>query len=182
MRTRPTSEESATKASYETVKKALTKTGEEHLFNMNLGDWSDDGHGKTETKTYSCNKPFEKVVAAYAKARSMLDYTVHPDKVFEDCDDHSLTEEVYFAIYDAGYDMLAGFNEQKERDRREKELPEERWGDILDCSQVDKEELGLYVLWFCQQGDPELVFSDEKVGDLFGYAGITETVGYGLFS
>lgn len=181
-RLRPTAKESAEKASTKTVKKAFAASGElRHMFNMNIGDWSDDGHGKTEVRTYACNKPFKAVVAAYKKACKKLDIDIHPDKIFEEYEDHSLTEETYFKIFDAGYDILAGFNETKERARREKDIPTETWEEILEYPQVDKEELGLYVIWFCQQGDPELVFSDEKVEDLFGYAGIQDNVGYGLF-
>jgi hypothetical protein len=181
-RTRPTAEESAEKDSKKTVKKAFAKSGEfRHLFNMNMGDWSGDGHGKTEARAYGCNKPFEKVVAAYKKACKKLDVDIHPDKIFEEYEDHSLTEETYFKIFDAGYDILAGFNEAKERARRERELKHETWEEILEYPQVDHEELGLYVIWFCQQGDPDLVFSDEKVEDLFGYSGIRDNVGYGLF-
>lgn len=181
-RARPTAEESAEKDNTKTVKKAFAPKGDlKYMFNMNLGDWSDDGHGKTETRTYGCNKPFKAVVAAYEKACKLLPTEIHPDKIFEDYEDHSLTEETYFAIFDAGYDMLAGFNEPKERARRERELKDETWETILEYPQVDKEELGLYVIWFCQKADPKLVFSDEKVEDLFGYAGIRDNVGYGLF-
>jgi hypothetical protein len=182
VRTRPTAEESAQKESTKTVRKAFAPKGDlKFLFNMNMGDWSSDGHGKVETKTYACNTSFKGVVAAYKKACKKLDIDIHPDKIFEEYEDQSLVEKTYFKIFDAGYDILAGFNEAKERARREKEIPDETWETLLKYPQVDQEELGLYVLWFCQQGDPKLEFADEKVEDLFGYAGITENVGYGLF-
>lgn len=180
-RTRPTPEESAQKASYKTVKEAFVLTHPHtYLLNLNLGDWSDDGHGKTDVRTLGCNMPFEKVVEAYQAACKKLPTDVHPTEIFSGYEETDLSEDVYFKVFDAGYDLLAGFNEAEERVRREREL-KETWKDLLRHPQVDREEFGLYVLWFCQQGNPDLQFSDEKVQDLFGYYGIREHCGYGLF-
>lgn len=181
-RTRPTAEESAKKASTKTVVKAFAKKGElDHRFTIPIGDWSGDGHGKTEDFVFGCNKPFKDVVAAYKKACKKMPAETFPTFIFEEYEDHSLTEDAYFAMFDAGYDMLAGFNEAKERARREKEIKEETWETILEYPQVEMEELALYILWFCQQGDSKLVFSKESTEKLFGFGGITENVGYGLF-
>ena len=181
-RTRPTAEESATKSSTETIKKAFAKTGDLPCrLTLNIGDWSDDGHGKTEEFVYGCNKPLKSVVAAYKKAAKALPAVIHPTAIFEDYEDHSLTAEAYFAMFDAGYDMLHSFNLASERKRREKELPDETWEDMLKYPQVDPKELSLYIIWFCQQGDPGLVFSEEASERFFGYGGITDGAGYGLF-
>lgn len=181
-RTRPTSEESATKANTETVKEAFAKSGTlPHRFTVNIGDWSDDGHGKTEEYVFGCNKPMKDVVSAFKKASKSLKLVI-PTTIFEDYEDRSLTAKAYFEIFDSGYDMLHGFNEPKERARREKELPDETWEDMLKYPQVDKEELALYILWFCQQGDSSLVFSQETADKLFGFSGIQDNAGYGLFN
>lgn len=173
----------ATKASTETVKKAFVKSGSlPHRFTVNIGDWSDDGHGKTEEYVFGCNKPMKDVVSAFKKACKKLPRETYPTAIFEDYEDHSLTPKAYFEIFDAGYDMLHGFNEPVERARREKDLPDETWEDMLKYPQVDKEELAFYILWFCQQGDSSLVFSKEATEKLFGYAGIRDGAGYGLFN
>ncbi len=113
-RPRPTAKESAERASTETVKKAFAKSGQlKYTFNMPIGDWSDDGHGKTETFVFGCNKPFNDVVDAFRKA-ARADQDISPTEIFHDYENHSLTEDAYFAIFDAGFDMLAGFNEAKE--------------------------------------------------------------------
>lgn len=182
-RTRPTSEESAHKASTETVKEAFAKSGTlPHRFTVNIGDWSDDGHGKTEEYVFGCNKPMKAVVSAFKKACKKFPRETHPTSIFSDYEEHSLTPKAYFEIFDAGYDMLHGFNEPKERARREKDLPDESWEDMLRYPQVDKEELALYILWFCQQGDASLVFSKETADKLFGFFGMTDQAGYGLFN
>lgn len=182
-RTRPTAEDSATKASTETVKKAFAEMGAlPHRFTVNLGDWSHDGHGMTRDYVFGCNKPTKDVVDAFKKACKMLPKEAHPTAIFDDYEDRSLTPKAYFAIFDAGYDMLRGFNEPVERARRCKDLPDETWADMLKYPQVDAEELSLYILWFCQQGDPSLVFSPENAEQLFGYGGIRDGAGYGLFS
>lgn len=136
----------------------------------------------TEDYVFGCNKPMTDVVAAFKKACKVLPKEAHPTAIFEDYEDRSLTPKAYFAIFDAGYDMLHGFNEPKERARREEDLPDETWADLLKCPQVDAEELAFYICWFCQQGDPSLVFSEENAKQLFGYAGIKDGAGYGLFS
>lgn len=181
-RTRPTAKESAAKYNSDKVQKSFAKEGTlGHSFTMTLGDWSDDGHGKTETFAFGCNKPFKAVLAAFKKAEKKLPVVAHPTKIFEEYEDRSLTEEAYFAIFDAGYDMLAGFNEAKERKRRELEIKDETWEDILNNPQVDREELALYTIWFCQQGDDSLEFSQAETEDLFGFSGVRDNVGYGLF-
>jgi hypothetical protein len=183
IRERPTVEESAKKCNTDTVKKAFIKTGGLlYKITVNIGDWSNDGHGKTEDFVYGCNKPLKSIAAAYKKAAKKLPEVIHPINVFEHYEDKSLTAEAYFAMFDAGYDMLAGFNNAKERVRREKHLKDETWEDILQYPQVGPDEFSLYILWFCQQGDPGLVFSKESSEKLFGYGGITENVGYGLFT
>jgi len=182
-RTRPTSEESATKANTETVKGAFAKSGSlPHRFTVNLGDWSSDGHGKTKDFVFGCNKPMKDVAAAFKNACKKFPRETHPTAIFEDYEDRSLTPLAYFEILDSGYDMLHGFNEPVERARREKELPDETWEELLKYPQVDTEELALYILWFCQQGDSSLVFSKEATEKLFGYSGITDGAGYGLFT
>lgn len=180
-RARPTAEESATKSNADIIKKAFAQKGTlSHKFNMPVGDWSNDGHGKTVTFVFGCNKPLAAVVEAFNNAAKKLPSVIKPTAIFEDYQDHSLTEEAYFAMFDAGYDMLAGFNEPEERARRIAELHDETWDTILEYPQVEKKEFASYILWFCQQADPELVFSEEITESLFGYSGIRENVGYGL--
>ncbi len=181
-RARPTAEESAEKANPKTVKKGFAEKGSlTYKFSMPLGDWSDDGHGKTETFTFGCNKPMSAVVEAFKKAAKKLANAIHPTVVFHDYEDSSLDAEAYFAMFDAGYDMLAAFNGADERARRLKDLPKETWETLLEYPQVEQKDLALYVLWFCQQADPTLVFSEETAESLFGYGGIREHCGYGLF-
>lgn len=182
-RIRPTAEESATKSNADAVKKAFAGPGVlSHKFSLPIGDWSDDGHGKTETFIFGCNKPMTAVVEAFNKAAKKFPSETHPTSIFSDYEDHSLSAEDYFAIFDVGYDLLAGFNEPEERARRVKELPTETWEEILEYPQVQQEELARYVLWFCKQGDSELVFSEETPTEaLFGHSGIRDHCGYGLF-
>jgi hypothetical protein len=181
-RARPTAEESATKASPKTVKKGFAERGSlNYRFSMPLGDWSGDGHGRTQAFVFGCNSPMAAVVAAFEGAVNKLPGVAHPTSIFSEYGNRSLDAEAYFAMFDAGYDMLAEFNEAKERARRVKELPRETWEVILDYPQVECEDLALYVLWFCQQGNPSLVFSEEDSDSLFGYGGIRDAVGYGLF-
>lgn len=177
-RGRPSVRECKGKASYRTVRKALSKKLLPHVFKMTVGDWSDDGHGKTETFFVSSNKPFKNVISAYRKAK----VAVVPSSIFNDFEESSLSSEDYLRMFDDGYDMLVDFNEPKERARRAKQLPSETWQDILDCPQIEPVDLVYYIIWCCQRGDPKLKFSvDSDIKDLFGYYGAS-SVGYGLFN
>lgn len=47
---------------------------ETHQINLILGDWSNDGHGKTCTKTVRCNLSYEELQKAYVKGSEIVGF------------------------------------------------------------------------------------------------------------
>jgi len=51
-------------------------SSEMHQINLILGDWSDDGHGKTCTKTVRCNLTLEELQKAYEKGSEIVGFSL----------------------------------------------------------------------------------------------------------
>ena len=60
-----------------------------------LGDWSDDGHGKTDKILLESNKPVEEVQEAYRNSCKLMkiDFHDHDDGICVNYEQNSLTVE-----------------------------------------------------------------------------------------
>lgn len=140
MSERPSVEQCSGKATQDTVKNSLSKDPLRFEFNIPIGDWSGDGHGKFESFHISCNKPLKEVIKAFKNARKKLPNDTAPTSIFEGYEDYSLTSETYLSVFNAGYDLLSHFNTPTERKRRLKKIPSETWDDILKYPQIYTED------------------------------------------
>lgn len=149
------------------------------IVKFQIGDWSDDGHGKCDYYSVKMNVDGDGVRKAYKSAKKKLPKCIDPAKIFDEYEDSSLTKEVYETALEHGYDFLKGFKEDKGRKER---LPDETLEEQLEYPQIDTRDFLDYIIWFLKQGDPELTAKvvDPETKDVFPSYG-EEGFGYGLF-
>jgi hypothetical protein len=134
-----------------------------HQFTIDIGDWSDDGHGKKNTFTFAANKPIEDVREAYFAAKKRLK-KLCPESFCNGYEDRHIPDEIYNALTDAGCPLPAG-----------------------DPESIDTKGMALIVAWFCMQGNADLlVVPCEPVPSLAFYGQDAKRrhigfFGYGLF-
>lgn len=80
----------------------------EHKESLIIGDWSEDGHGKTETINFNCTHGRDEIREAYQKFVdkhhiSLHDYT--DDSILVEYEDYALSQETYHALELAGIDF-----------------------------------------------------------------------------
>lgn len=133
-----------------------------HKFKIAIGDWSDDGHGKCEYFQAASEKPIGEVREAYFRALAALPEK-SPESFCNTYEDSEVTERVRGLMESAGIDL------------RDEEM-------------LCPEDMAQYVVWFLNQGDPELrctlVPDDVPTLHRFGYDGSGRHIGgfgYGLF-
>jgi hypothetical protein len=141
-----------------------------HRFNLQIGDWSGDGHGRNISYLIDSNKPIEEVRKAFYKAQEKFDRAVWPTSLCDRYQTYSITEEVANKIVASGYtDPLGDFDEDDK------------------VYYVEVDELATYTLWFITQGDPTLglVHCQEEIPSFhfYGYQDgkHIDGIGYGLF-
>jgi hypothetical protein len=135
---------------------------ERYEFEIPVGDWSDDGHGKCEYYRASATKPFEDVCKAFVKARQKLG--ISPEEVCSDYQEGSPSTEIIEAFAKAGY-----------------QFPEDFFS----------REMAELIVWYLNEGDPgldaRLQPEDEQRSILrnWEFVDITgenlDQFGYGLF-
>lgn len=110
------------------AKKAAEKR---HDFDIPIGDWSDDGHGKCEYFQASAAKPFKAVCLAYATARAKFKALgFSPEDLCSEYEDNEVPEETVELLKEHGFEIH----------------PDDFYA----------EEFAKLVVWFLNQGDPDL--------------------------
>jgi hypothetical protein len=137
-------------------------------FNIQIGDWSGDGHGHCENFRFVANKPIVDVREAYFAAKKRHP-NICPEKF---CDEHevgTIPDDVHAALLAAGAPI--------------------RSEDDLEQEGITAEELAAIVAWFCCQGDSDLVIKPDPAPPVpyLAFYGQDDKsrhigfIGYGLF-
>jgi hypothetical protein len=134
-----------------------------HPFTIQIGDWSDDGHGKCETFYATAARPIDIVREAYFTAKKKHP-DVCPESFCNDYEDSVVPAEVR--------DRIAALGGPKIGD------------------DFDPEQMANVVAWFIGLGDPEIdarIEPRETVPTLAFYGNDKKRrhigfIGYGLFS
>lgn len=139
-------------------------------FQIPIGDWSNDGHGKCEYFTASSFKTFEDVCKAYEKAKEKFkDDNFSPESFCDEYESAAVDPNTFQLMKKHGFIK----------------------GDIDDLEDFYIDEMADFVVWFLNQGDPELnVKLDNKPVPCLNnwqYAEIVKgktlgQFGYGMFS
>lgn len=104
---------------------------QKHPFIIPIGDWSDDGHGKCEYFHATAEKPFKDVCLAFKAARELFKTDgFTPEKVCDEYQDSQISDEHVEFLAKRGYEV--------------------------DPENFYTEEMAELVVWFLNQGDPEL--------------------------
>lgn len=149
-----------------------------YKFELELGDWSDDGHGKTEDYLIHSNKPVEDVRESYFKAVGLTGINFGGE-VCSDYGDGELDLDLYEKFKELGY-----------------VFDEEKWDiefnskNICDSIYVERSAFMDLALWFIKLGDStlELKIIEKDPVDSFHFYGFDEKgrhiefFGYGLFN
>lgn len=108
------------------------------FFDLPIGDWSSDGHGKCDWFTVETNKPLQECFDAWFFAKEKFPTEVHPDNICSDYQDNTITIELREQIKELGF---TGFDDMEIYN-------DEIW--------MDREKLAEYQIWFMMQGDSNL--------------------------
>jgi hypothetical protein len=84
------------------MRTSITTDPRPHAVNLVVGDWSDDGHGKTETVMIMSNFDQKQIRAAYKKGVKTLGLDV-AEHVCEDYEDSILSLKDYKTLSDKGF-------------------------------------------------------------------------------
>lgn len=136
-----------------------------HTFQLVLGDWSNDGHGRTQTVMLRADAPIEKVREAFFKAQTLLPEVLDPTTMCAEYQETEISEE-----------CLRQLKQHKAPRPRKDE------GCSLDW-------LARYTVWFINQGNPKLEVKRVKreTYPTLHFYGMDERgrhigfIGYGLF-
>lgn len=135
-----------------------------HIIALTVGDWSDDGHGKTATHIYETNLPRSELNKAFDAGTEKVGFNL--ENVCEDYEDNTLLRADYDLLVDAGITWTDQEYRPEQWDREDPNSDFTLWHDSFA------------LLWMkiAQLGNPELVFKEVKDNT----ANI-EIGGYGLF-
>jgi len=103
-----------------------------YTFQLVLGDWSNDGHGRAYTRIFRANAPIEKVREAFFLAQARLPDVLDPTNMCAEYEESSISEAC-----------------TKELKKRRAPRPSKDKGCTLDW-------LARYTAWFINQGDASL--------------------------
>jgi len=143
------------------------------IFTIHIGDWSGDGHGRCETFHVETNASIEEVREAYFRARAKLPEHLCPENFMNAYEDRSLPVEAWRDALEAGFDFFEDFEEFN-------------YEPDLDYD-VSPHILFKYVMWFIQQGDPNLSLREIAPTPSLSFFGVDSQnrhinfIGYGLF-
>jgi hypothetical protein len=146
-----------------------------YKFELPIGDWSDDGHGKNKIYLIESNKPVEEIRELYFQACNKLGFTLdgHGDKVpcseYKDCE---FKKETFQELIDFGIVISEDLKEG-----------------LLEDDSLDSLEFCEIVLALIKTQDPELILNiiQDKLS-MFQFYGCDKQnryigyFGYGLFS
>lgn len=142
----------------------------EHVFKMNIGDYSSDGHGRNEVVVIKSTKPVDEVVTAFMSVGEKINLVKH-DRflIAEEYEDSELSNEHAEVLANAGikFDDLV-YNDGDEED------PE--------YTIEGTHELVHLVMRIAQKElDFEYEISNDSIPSFNGYGGKGPQIGYGLF-
>lgn len=102
-------------------------------FDIPIGDWSDDGHGKCEYFQATANKPFKDVCLAFKAAKIKFDWS--PEQICSEYEESQITKEDVEFLKQHGYPgaLVEGFEDN-----------------------FFIKELAEVICWFINQGDPDI--------------------------
>lgn len=137
-----------------------------YRFHLDIGDWSDDGHGKKETFLIESNKPVRACREAYFAAQKRLVENLWPENIYATYDNPLTPQAPQIAATRAhGFDFAHY---------------------VGDDEYLNAESLAHYTLWFITRGDPTIkakiipldtfaFYGSDKRGRHIGF------IGYGCF-
>ena len=73
--------------------------------NILVGDWSADGHGKTETETYTSNYAADDIEQFYSEAVEKLGFDI--TKYFDSYEDDTIEQSILDPVIDRLYEPLS---------------------------------------------------------------------------
>lgn len=142
----------------------------EHIFQMNVGDYSDDGHGKNEVFVIKSTKPVDEVLKAFISSGTKLNVYQHGSFVIaEDYEDSKLSNEHAEALRNAGIEFEdLVYNDGDEEDP---EYTIEGTTEIVRLvMRIAQKEL-----------DFEYEIANDVIPSFNGFGGAGPQIGYGLF-
>lgn len=95
-----------------------------HTTTLVLGDWSDDGHGKTDIVMLASNLDSEEIAEAYEKASKKLGFNFIND-VAADYEDNELPTDYLKKLVEYGLSLKQVFEYEYDIERAEKALENE---------------------------------------------------------
>lgn len=139
-------------------------------FKIELGDWSDDGHGKTEVYMLESDLTVAETREAYIRSINFTGIEFQKE-IANAYDDNTLSEIVYLNFKEHGFDFT-------------KHEDEEEYEEIYICPDFYVEML----IWFIKLSAPESTIKviDDEIPCFNGFWNkdprINSHFGYGLFS
>lgn len=144
-----------------------------YKFNLPIGDWSNDGHGKCKYYLVESNKPVEEVREAHYRIEKVTGIDIHKVASYYE-ENYINSREVIQAIIDTGFDLINNCNEFDEED------------DYCSFDSYNMASLWLHLL-MCVDKDLELKMATENKVDMLPFYGFDKKgrhigfVGYGVF-
>lgn len=143
-----------------------------HSTTLVLGDWSDDGHGKTDIFIINSNLDSEEILAAYKKASKKLGFKFMDD-VCADYEDNSIPIDYLKKLIESGLQLDQVFTSDYDLKRAKKVLEDE---DSEENVSLWTDSYTAIFLFIVKLGNPE--FEYKIVEDDTDRINIG---GYGLF-
>jgi len=128
--------------------------------NVVIGDWSDDGHGKTAIFIINSNLPLKQIETAYRKGSKKVGFKLHEQ--VEDCEQSELDLDLFNKLKDFGLNLKKVGIDKSDIDEEDNRV--QLWSSSY---------FKLY-MFICQVGDPNLEYKLEHNSQL-------RIGGYGLF-
>ncbi len=147
----------------------------EHIFKMNVGDYSDDGHGKNEVIVIKSTKSVQDVVNAFLNSGRKLGVVEGDDMypnflIAKNYEDTSLSTEFAEAFRNAGIE----FEDLTFNDADEDEEPEYHINGTHEIVHL--------VMRIAQKElDFEYEIDNKSIPSFNGFDGVGPQIGYGLF-
>lgn len=132
-----------------------------NIVELNMGDWSDDGHGKTQSLIIQTNLTTTQISAAFDKGVKKIGLDI--TKCCINYEDNSLTKEQLEALKEAGWNLDNCWSYKYAKDT--KQLDEE------DSFSLSPDEFVAIYIFTIQQGSSKFEYKklDTKQINIGGY-------------